>query len=122
MPYVSLCVDRSHIPYKPNSGEDKQAFMNYKQWNSLLCMDYVNSLLLFVDMDVAYQGRMHGKTCTNYSHFWTKLHEDPDPWLGLNGIILADSAWGNESAFVMTSYSATASITEDKNGSFLFIA
>ena len=70
VPYVSLCVDSSHIPYKPNSGEDEQAFMNYKQWTSLLCVGYVNSLHLFVDMDVAYPGRMHDKTCTDYSHFW----------------------------------------------------
>ena len=50
VPYVSLCVDGSHIPYKPNSGEDEQAFMNYKQWTSLLCVGYINSLHLSVDM------------------------------------------------------------------------
>ena len=52
VPYVSLCVDGSLIPYQPNSGDDKQAFMNYKQleWTSLLCVGYINSLHLSVDM------------------------------------------------------------------------
>ena len=52
VPYVSLCVDGSLIPYKPNSGDDEQAFMNYKQleWTSLLCVGYINSLHLSVDM------------------------------------------------------------------------
>ena len=48
---VGFCIDGTHIPYKPNSGEHAQDFKNYEQWTSLLCIGFINSLYLFVDLE-----------------------------------------------------------------------
>ena len=62
-PNVGGCIDGTHVPYTPNSGECEEDFKNYKGWTSLLCIAFVNSFYLFVDIDVAWPGRMHDKTC-----------------------------------------------------------
>jgi hypothetical protein len=101
---VALCIDGTHIPYKPNSGEHEHDFKNYKQWTSLLCIGFINSLYLFVDLDVGWPGRYHDTTCTKNSAAWTQMHVNSEAWLGRDGIALADSAWGGGSSLVMCPY------------------
>jgi hypothetical protein len=79
-PIVGLCIDGTHIPYTPNSGEHEQVFKNYKQWISLLCIGFINSLYLFVDIDVGWPGRYQDTTCTKNSNAWTQMHADPETW------------------------------------------
>jgi hypothetical protein len=105
-PNVGGCIDGTHVPYTPNSGECEEDFKNYKNWTSLLCIAFINSFYLFVDIDVAWPGRMHDKTCTEHSNFWTQMHLEREKWLGRDGVMLADSAWNTGSELVMTPYTA----------------
>ena len=73
-PKVAGCIDGTHIPYKPNNGEFEADYKNYKQWTSLLCIAFVNSYHLFVDIDVGWPGRWHDKTCSDNSYFWLDMH------------------------------------------------
>jgi hypothetical protein len=111
-PNVAGCIDGTHIPYKPNFGEHEADFKNYKQWTSLLCIAFVNSQHLFVDIDVGWPGRWHDKTCADNSRFWLQMHRDRDAWMGSDGVILADSAWSPGSTFVMAPYTVFDGSTE----------
>ena len=105
-PNVGGCIDGTHIPYNPNSGECEEDFKNYKNWTSMLCIAFVNSFYLFVDMDVGWPGRYHDKTCTENSHLWSAMHVNREKWVGKDGVALTDSAWGHGSELVMCPYTA----------------
>jgi hypothetical protein len=42
-PNVGGCIDGTHVPYTPNSGENEEDFKNYKGWTSVLCIAFVNT-------------------------------------------------------------------------------
>jgi hypothetical protein len=114
VPMVGLALDGSMIPYKPRDGERKQDFQNYKSWTSLNVIAIVNSAHIFVDMDVAWPGRSHDKSCADASSFMMAMAEHPIPWLGEHGLVLADSAWGVGTDIIMTPYTAAQGGTVDK--------
>jgi hypothetical protein len=43
-----------------------------------------------------------------------KMEVNPEPWIGKNGVVLADSAWGNGSSIIMTPFTALHGETVDK--------
>jgi hypothetical protein len=102
------------IPYKPKGWERKQEFQNFKSWTPLNVIAIVNSYHVFVDMDVAWQGRSHNKRCADASLFMMEMTVNPKPWLGQHGLILADSAWGAGTDITMTPYTALQGSTVDK--------
>ena len=112
MPYIGAAVDGTHVPYFPNSGESQQDYKNYKMWCSMLCIGIVNSQHCFLDLDVGWPGRLHDKTCTEYSHFWGKMHKDRKLWLAEDGVVAADTAWGIGSELVMTPYTVADGSTK----------
>ena len=112
MPYIGAAVDGTHVPYFPNSGESQQDYKNYKMWCSMLCIGIVNSQHCFLDMDVGWPGRLHDKTCTEYSYFWAEMHKNRKLWLGKDGVVTADTAWGIGSELVLTPYTVADGSTE----------
>jgi hypothetical protein len=121
VPHVGGCLDGTHVPYKPNSGEREDKYKNYKGWTSILCIALVNSYHCFVDIDVGWPGRMHDKTCTEYCRFWQEARLNPEGWLGKDGIILAESAWGHGCDIVVTPYTANPCTTSAYKQWFNFV-
>jgi hypothetical protein len=80
----------------------------------MLCIGIVNSHHCFLDLDVGWPGRLHDKTCTEYSYFWAEMHKNRNLWLGEDGIAVADTAWGIGSELVMTPYTAMDGSTESQ--------
>ncbi len=67
-------LDSSMIAYKPKDGEQKQDFQNYKSWTSLnVIAIIVNSYHVFIDMDVAWPGRIYDKSCADASLFMMEM-------------------------------------------------
>ena len=84
---VALACDGTHVPFSTHNAE----YRNYKGWYSTLAVAFVNSFYLFVDADVGYPGRAGDNTVLPYSHLMREILNDPDLWLGPNGVILGDS-------------------------------
>jgi hypothetical protein len=76
--------------------------------------------MFFVDMDVAWLGRSHDKSCADASLFMMEMTVNPKPWLGEHGLVFADSTWGAGTDMIMTPYTALQGGTVDKQW-FIFV-
>ena len=82
---VAMACDGTHVPFK--GGPD---YRNYKGWESILVLGFVDSYHLFVDADVGAAGRSGDNTVLKYSWLLARINEDPVGWLGEDGVIAAD--------------------------------
>lgn len=82
---VALAVDGTHIPFK--GGPD---YKNYKGWESILDVSWVNSFYLFVDADVGYAGKCGDNGVIAQSALFAQIKADPEAWLGKDGVVSAD--------------------------------
>jgi hypothetical protein len=88
---VALACDGSHVPYHPRGSKKKQEkYKNYKGWTSILAVCFVDSYYRFFDLHVGYPGRAGDNTVLSHWSLLQQMAEDPDTWLGPNGIILGD--------------------------------
>jgi len=87
IPNVAMACDGSHIPFRP----DRMAceYRNYKGWNSLLCVAFVDSYHCFVDADVGAPGRSGDNTVLAHSWLLQQIKADPVKWLGGRGALRA---------------------------------
>lgn len=88
---VGLAVDGSHIPYKPQNAATAADFRNYKGWNSILLLGFVNSFYLFADAEVGACGKSGDNSILGTSWLMQQIEEDPEAWLGPNGVIAGDN-------------------------------
>ena len=63
---------------------------NYKGWESILVVAFVNSFYLFVDGDVGAPGRSGDNTVLQQSWLLEEIKKNPVLWLGEDGVIAAD--------------------------------
>lgn len=82
---VAMAVDGTHCPFR--GGAD---YRNYKGWESILLLAFVNSFHLFVDGDVGAPGRAGDNTVLAQSWMMQQVGENPESWLGPGGMIAAD--------------------------------
>ena len=104
IPGCVLACDGTHVPFHPKNKKTAQEYKNYKGWNSILGVAFVDSFYRFFEMHVGYPGRAGDNTVLN--HFWLMkaIKEDPNKWLGPNGLILADSGASDGDNFFINPY------------------
>jgi|TARA_B110000196_G_scaffold309051_2_gene310302 hypothetical protein len=88
---VAMAIDGSHIPYKPQHAATAADFRNYKGWNSILLLGFVNSFHLFVDAEVGACGKSGDNSVLGTSWLMGQIEENPEAWLGPNGVIAGDN-------------------------------
>ena len=82
---VAMAVDGTHLPFR--GGPD---YRNYKGWTSILLVAFVSSYYTFVDGEVGAPGRAGDNTVLTSAWLMEKIREDPEAWLGADGVIAAD--------------------------------
>ena len=87
---IAMCVDGTHIPWRPYKVAHRSEYRNYKGWYSILCVAFVSPFHLFIDGDVGYPGRAGDNTVLNNSPLMDAIHADPEAWLGRDGLIIGD--------------------------------
>ena len=87
---IAMCVDGTHIPWRPYKVAHRSEYRNYKGWHSILCVAFVSPFHLFIDGDVGYPGRAGDNTVLNNSPLMDAIHADPEAWLGRDGLIIGD--------------------------------
>eukprot|EP00965_Chrysotila_dentata_P230970 6198079-Pleurochrysis_carterae.AAC.2 len=87
---VAMACDGTHVPFNPDKTYNKNDFRNYKGWYSLLVVAFVDSFHLFIDADVGYAGRSGDNTVLKLSWLMKRIQEDPEAWLGEDGVIVGD--------------------------------
>lgn len=102
---VALACDGSHIPYKPKI-KKKHAieYRNYKGWTSMLAVAFVDSYYRFFELDVGAAGRAGDNTVLRDMWLMQAIAEDPDKWLGPQGVILGDSGASDGDNFFLNPY------------------
>lgn len=83
---VAMAVDGSHVPFAGNA-----ECRNYKGWTSILVVAFVTPFYTFVDADVGAPGRAGDNTVLEQSWLMRQIRDDPDKWLGVDGVVAADS-------------------------------
>jgi hypothetical protein len=107
---VGLAVDGTHVPWAPDDADWMEEFHNYKGWYSVLCVAVVNSFYMFVDAEVGHPGRASDSHVTSISSFWEDIQANVEEWLGPNGMLISDGAFGL-SDIVLTPYPRHAGMT-----------
>ena len=82
---VAMAVDGTHIPFR--GGPD---YRNYKGWESILAVAFVNSYHLFVDADVGCAGRAGDNSVLQDCWLLRQIKANREAWLGKDGVIAAD--------------------------------
>ena len=88
---IALACDGSHVPFCPASRFIASDYRNYKGWYSILAVAFVDSYYRFFEVDVGYPGRAGDNTVLAQNLTMKAIREEPDKWLGKNGLILGDS-------------------------------
>ena len=101
---VALACDGSHIPYKPKGKKLAMEYRNFKGWQSILTVAFVDSFYCFYDIDVGYPGRAGDNTVLKHNWFMREVAKDPDRWLGPGGVILGDSGASDGDAYFLNPY------------------
>ena len=82
---VAMAVDGTHVPFR--GGTD---YRNYKGWESILVLAFVNSFHLFVGGHVGEVGRAGDNGVLAKCWLMDQIKANPDAWLGVGGMIAAD--------------------------------
>ena len=98
---VAMAVDGTHVPFK--GGAD---YRNYKGWESILVLAFVDSYHLFIDADVGAAGRSGDNTVLKYSWLLEQINQDPAGWLGEDGVIAADGGASDGCDRLLNGFSA----------------
>ena len=98
---VALAIDGSHIPYKPQDAATAADFRNYKGWNSILFVGFVNSFHLFADAEVGACGKSGDNSVLATSWLMQQIGENPEAWLGENGVIAGDNGASDGGKYVL---------------------
>ena len=97
VPNVAMACDGSHVPFRTHHDH----YRNYKGWYSILVVAFVNSFHLFVDGTVGYPGRAGDNTVLRSCYLLSQILEDPEAWLGPDGVILGDGGASDADGFFM---------------------
>ena len=89
IPNVVMAVDGTHLPFYPHE-TDPTDYRNYKGWESILDVSFVDSFHLFVESVVGAPGRAGDNTVLRFSSFMKNIRDDPEAWLGLANAIAGD--------------------------------
>ena len=100
---VAMCVDGTHVPWTPDCARHREDYHNYKGWHSILCLMFVDSFYLFIDGEVGHPGRQSDSAVSEYSWLFAKIREDPQAWLGKDGIMVGDGGFA-QTGYMMTPY------------------
>lgn len=103
---VALACDGSHIPFFPRSTEHNYEYKNYKGWQSILAVAFVDSYYRFFDLDVGAPGKAGDNTVLRGNWFMKVVAEDPDRWLGEDGVILGDCGASDGDRFFLNPFFA----------------
>jgi len=107
IPNVALACDGSHIPFNPKcSRKDAKEYKNYKGWNSILAVAFVDSYYRFFDVDVGAVGKSGDNTVLKHNWLMKEMAKDPDKWLGEHGVVLGDSGASDKDGIFMNPYHA----------------
>ena len=101
-----LACDGSHIPFKPKNKRVAMDYRNYKGWNSILLVGFVDSFYRFFEVDVGYPGRAGDNTVLARNGFMRKLETAADTYLGVGGLILGDSGASDGDRIFINPYHA----------------
>ena len=107
IPHVAMACDGSHIPFRPRCKKEHAVqYRNYKGWTSILAVAFVDSYHRFFDLDVGSPGKAGDNTVLKHNWLMEAIKEDPDKWLGKNGVILGDSGASDADGFFLNPYHA----------------
>jgi hypothetical protein len=96
---VAMAVDGSHVPFA--GGPE---YRNYKGWESILAVAFVNSYYLFVNADVGQAGCAGDNTVLSNSWMLKTIKSDPEAWLGVDGVIAADAGASDGGELLLNPY------------------
>ena len=105
VPNVAMAVDGTHVPFRPDEASSHSDWRNYKGWNSILCVSFVNSYYMFVESDVGSAGRSGDNTVLKQCWMMRQIMADREGWLGPEGVIAADGGASDGDGVLLNPYS-----------------
>ena len=106
---VALACDGSHIPspFHPICPRKEAVdYRNYKGWNYILAVAFVDSYYRFFDLDVGAPGKAGDNSVLKYNWLMEEIGKAPDRWLGKHGVVLGDSGASDKDGFFLNPYHA----------------
>ena len=86
-------------------------YRNYKGWNYILAVAFVDSYYRFFDLDVGAPGKAGDNSVLKYNWLMEEIGKAPDRWLGKHGVVLGDSGASDKDRFFLNPYHAPTTPT-----------
>lgn len=93
---VTYCMDGCHALWHGALLEERDDYQNYKGWQSIQCLAVVHSFYGFAAACCGYPGGSPDTTVYEFADFAEQIKEDPEVFLGPDGMIAVDGGFAQD--------------------------